>query len=96
MTTPSRRERVRPAELLGLSAVFAVFTGLIVLLATRELNLAGIFLCIAFILAVVVLAMLSLASKPNDAEMHEIRDENGRIKGMLESDDDDRHYPRGH
>lgn len=95
MTTPSRRERVRPAELLGLSAVFAVFTGLIVLMATREFNLAAIFLCIAFIVAVVVLAMLSLASKPNDAELSEVRDENGRIKGLLERDDDGE-WPRGH
>lgn len=95
MTTPSRRDRVRPAELLGLSAVFAVFTGLTVLLATREINLAAIFLCIAFIVAVVVLAMLSLASKPNDDEMHEIRDENGRLKGLLERDDDG-DLPRGH
>jgi Flp pilus assembly protein protease CpaA len=93
MSTPSRHERVRPAELLGLSAVFGLFTGLIVLLSTRELRLAGIFLCIAFIVGVVILAMLSLASKPNDAEQHEITDENGRAKGLLERDDD---YPRGH
>lgn len=93
MTTPSRHERVRPAELLGLSAVFGLFTGLIVLLSTRELRLAGIFLCIAFIVGVVILAMLSLASKPNEAERHEILDENGRAKGMLERDDD---YPSGH
>ena len=92
-TPPSRHERIRPAELLGMAAVFALFTGLIVLLSTRQLNLAGIFLCIAFIVAVVILAMLSLASKPNDAEQHEIADENGRTKGMLERDED---YPRGH
>ncbi|WP_200919588.1 hypothetical protein [Frondihabitans sp. Leaf304] len=95
MTTPTRRERVRPAELLGLSAVFGLFTGLIVLLATREINLAGIFLCIAFIVGVVILAMLALAAKPNDAELHEIRDENGRVKGLLENDDFDER-PRGH
>lgn len=93
MTSPSRHERVRPAELLGLSAVFGLFTGLIVLLSTREIRLAAIFLCIAFIVGVVILAMLSLASKPNDDEQHEIRDENGRAKGLLERDDD---YPRGH
>jgi Flp pilus assembly protein protease CpaA len=93
MSTPSRHERVRPAELLGMSAVFALFTSLIVLLSTRQIRLAGIFLCIAFIVAVVILAMLSLASKPNDAEQHEITDENGRAKGMLERDED---YPRGH
>ncbi|WP_336699006.1 hypothetical protein [Curtobacterium sp. USHLN213] len=62
MTTPSRRDRLRPVELLGISAIVAVFTGLVVLLATREIELAAIFLGIAFIVVVVVLAMLQLAS----------------------------------
>ena len=55
MTTPSRRDRLRPAELLGISAIIAVFTGLVVLFSTRELQLAVIFLGIAFIVVVVVL-----------------------------------------
>jgi hypothetical protein len=93
MTTPSRHERIRPAELLGLAAVFSVFTGLIVMLATREIRTALIFLLIAFIASVVVLAMLTLAAKPNAEERHEIRDENGRVKGILE---DDGEGPRGH
>ncbi|MFJ3384547.1 MULTISPECIES: hypothetical protein [unclassified Curtobacterium] len=62
MTTPSRRDRLRPVELLGISAIIAVFTGLVVLLSTREVTLALIFLGIAFIVVVVVLAMLQLAS----------------------------------
>ena len=62
MTTPSRRDRLRPVELLGISAIVAVFTGLVVLLSTREVMLALIFLGIAFIVVVVVLAMLQLAS----------------------------------
>lgn len=62
MTTPSRRDRLRPVELLGISAIVAVFTGLVVLLSTRELMLAAIFLGVAFIVVVVVLAMLQLAS----------------------------------
>jgi hypothetical protein len=93
MTEPTRHERIRPAELLGLAAVFGVFTGLIVLLATREVNVALIFLCIAFIVGVVVLAMLALAAKPSDVERQEITDENGRVKGLLEDRDDG---PRGH
>ena len=72
MTPPSRRDRVRPAELLGLSGVFGLFTGLVVLVTTRDLELGLIFLCIAFIVALVVIAMLSLASKPNDDERHEL------------------------
>jgi type IV secretory pathway VirB3-like protein len=62
MTNPSRRDRLRPVELLGISAIVAVFVGLVVLMSTRELNLSVIFLCIAFIVVIVVLAMLQLAS----------------------------------
>jgi uncharacterized membrane protein YhhN len=80
MTTPSWRDRVRPAEFLGLSAVFAVFVGVVVLMTTRELDLALIFLCIGFIVALVVIAMLALAAKPNDDEQHEI-DESGKPRG---------------
>jgi uncharacterized membrane protein YhhN len=80
MTQPSWRDRVRPAEFLGLSAVFAVFVGVVVLMTTRELDLALIFLCIGFIVALVVIAMLALAAKPNDDEQHEI-DESGGPRG---------------
>lgn len=62
MTTPSRRDRLRPAELLGISAVVAVFVGLVVLMSTREFQLGVIFLGVAFVVVVVVLAMLQLAS----------------------------------
>ncbi len=62
MTTPSRRDRLRPAELLGISAIVAVFVAVVVLISTREPNLAVIFLGVAFIVVVVVLAMLQLAS----------------------------------
>jgi len=58
---PTRQERLRPLELIGLSAVFAVFTGLVVLLSTRELTLAAIFFGAAFVVAIVVIAMLGLA-----------------------------------
>ena len=77
MTTPSRRDRVRPAELLGLSAVFGAFTGIVVLLSTRQLNLALIFLCVAFIVALVVIAMLSLATTPNADEQTELDESDG-------------------
>jgi len=62
MTTPSRRDRLRPAELLVISAVIAVFTGAVVLFSTREFTLALVFLGIAFVVVVVVLAMLQLAT----------------------------------
>ena len=47
MTAPSRRDRTRPLELLGLSGVFAVFVGVVVLISTREIVLALIFAGIA-------------------------------------------------
>ena len=61
---PSRRDRTRPAELLGLSAVLAVFTGVAVFIGTRELTVAAIFAGIVFIVSLVVLAMLLLAVTP--------------------------------
>jgi hypothetical protein len=59
---PSRRERFRPAELIGLSLAAGLFTGLVVLLTARDLGLAVIFLGVAFIVALVVLAMLALVA----------------------------------
>ena len=58
---PSRRERLKPLELVGLSALVAVFVGLVVLLTTRDITLAAIFLGAGFIVALVAIAMLGLA-----------------------------------
>jgi len=57
---PSTREVLRPVELIGIAAVLAVFVGLIVLLATREIVLSLIFFGIAFIVVLVVLALFAL------------------------------------
>lgn len=67
-TAPSRQDRLRPLEFIVLSAIIAVFIGLVVLLSTRELVLSLIFFGIAFIVSLVVIAMLSLSMKPNAAE----------------------------
>lgn len=64
MTVPSRRDRTRPAELLGLSAVLAAVTGLITYFGTRNLLLAAEFTGVAFIVSLVVFAMLLLAVSP--------------------------------
>ena len=61
-----RRDRTRPLELLGFSGVLAVFIGLFVFLGTRELWTSLIFAGVAFILILVVLAMLLLASGPKE------------------------------
>jgi type IV secretory pathway VirB3-like protein len=85
MTTPSRRDRLRPAELLGISAIVAVFVGLVVLMATREVNLAVIFLGVAFIVVVVVLAMLQLASTSDQDDNDMLgghRDQSGSDDGF--------------
>ena len=68
MSKPSRRDRFRPLELISLSAVVAVFVGLIVLMSTRQIDLTFIFAGVSFILALLILAMLSLTSKTTGEE----------------------------
>jgi hypothetical protein len=75
MVVPTMRDRMRPAELLGLSAVFGAFAGLVVLMTTRDIILAVIFFGIAFIVSVVVIAMLVLAMKPNPGEEIELAEQ---------------------
>ncbi len=74
-TKPTRREILRPAELLGISAGLALFVGLVVLLSTRTPLLALVFFGVAFIVSLVVIAMLSLAIKPNEAEQSDITEQ---------------------
>jgi len=57
---PSRRDRAKPLELLAISAGCGVFAGLITLLVTRDWLLTGVMFGVAFIIGLVVLAMLSL------------------------------------
>ena len=88
MNAPSRRDRLRPVELLVLSAIMAAFVGLVVLMATREWMLAGVFAGVAFIVTLVVIAMFALTFKPNESERHEIE--------QAGIDDDDSTRPTGH
>jgi len=69
---PSRRDRLRPAELVGFSAVLALFVGLVTLLATREWVLSSIAFGVVFIISLVVLAMFSLSFKPNAEESQDL------------------------
>ena len=73
---PSRKDRTKPVELLVISAVLAIFTGLIVLMATRDIILSVIFLGIAFIVVLVVLAMLVLAVRPDGDELTDLDEQN--------------------
>jgi hypothetical protein len=70
---PGRRpplwERVRPGEVLGLSAVLSLFVGVGVLISTRTLLLAVEFFGAAFVVSIVVCATLLLAiSKPETGD----------------------------
>jgi amino acid permease len=67
--SPNKRDRTRPAEMLGLSGVFAVFMGLVVWMSTRDLMLGLIFAGIAFIVTLIVIAMLMLAIRPDKNEL---------------------------
>lgn len=86
MSAPQRKDRTRPVELLVLSGVLGLFAGLVVLMSTRELVLALVFLGIAFIVSLVVLAMLSLAVQPTGDEKID----------LAEQDDEQGNRPFGH
>lgn len=60
----ARSEKSRPLELVGLSAVVAVFIGVIVMMVTKNLQMAAVFAGTAFIVTVLFLAMLVLATSP--------------------------------
>lgn len=75
MEPPSLRDRLRPLELLGLSAVIGLFTGLVILLTSREFWLAGIGFGVAFILAVMTIALLALSAKPNADEQSDLEEQ---------------------
>jgi membrane associated rhomboid family serine protease len=82
--SPDRRDRTRPAELLGLSAVIAGFVGVIAFMSTRDIVLALIGLGATFILVLVVVATLALTiSGPSAVE-------------KLDLDEQDREQDRGH
>ena len=81
---PNRRDRTRPAELLGLSGVLAAFVGVIAFMSTRDIVLALIALGVTFILVLVIVATLALTiSQPSAGE-------------KLDLDEQDREQDRGH
>ncbi|WP_024356917.1 ABC transporter ATP-binding protein [Leucobacter chironomi] len=72
--TPSRRDRLRPLELVGFSAVLGVFAGVIVLMATRDWVLALIFLGVGFIVSVMMVALVGLGGKPSQEDLEARKD----------------------
>lgn len=61
---PALRDVMKPAEFLGLSLAMGLFAGLTTLLATREALLSLILFGVAFIVALVVLALFALEFNP--------------------------------
>ena len=80
MSTPTRRERFRPLELLSLSTGVDVFVGVVVLIASREFAVGVIFALLAFIVSLVLFAMLAITSKPTGDEQVDL-DEQDRDAG---------------
>lgn len=68
MTGPSRRERLKPIEYLLFAGAVGAFSGLVVLLVSRDGLLPWIFGGVAFIVTLVLIATLSLAVRPRDDE----------------------------
>jgi len=62
MTGPTWRQRLKPLELVGLAAVLGVFGGVIALVGSQSIEVALVLAGIAFIAALLVLAMLALAT----------------------------------
>lgn len=77
---PSRRDRLRPLELVGFSGVLAVFAGLIVLLVLRDdqgiphFAMAGIAAGIVFIVVLLTVALVSLGGKPSEEDIEARKD----------------------
>jgi uncharacterized membrane protein HdeD (DUF308 family) len=74
--TPNWRDRLRPAELLVLAGIIALFVGLVVFVSTRELLLGLVFLGIGFIVSLIMLAMLALSVKPGADEKTDLDKQN--------------------
>lgn len=77
---PSRRDRLRPLELVGFAGVLAVFAGLVVLLVLRtpegvaDFARAGIVTGIVFIISLLALALLGLGGKPSEEDLEARKD----------------------
>ena len=75
MTTPTLRDRLKPVELLIVSALIGLFTGLVVLMSSRDLILSRSSFGAVFIVCLVSMAMFVLAIKPNKKELLDIEEQ---------------------
>ena len=74
MSQPTRRDRFRPVEYIGLSFGIALVGALVVLMSSRDLKFALIILGVSFVAALVLIAMFVLAAKPNKEEIVDIEE----------------------
>lgn len=80
--TPTRRDRLRPLELVGFAGVLAVFAGLVVLFVLRttdgvpDFATAGIVAGIAFIVTLMMVALVGLGGAPSTEDQEARKDLN--------------------
>jgi len=72
--TSSRRDRMRPFEVIGLAVIVGAFTGIIAPVSTRNLTLAAIWLGVAFIAMLVLSATILLMIQPRKRELADIEE----------------------
>ncbi|MFM2411876.1 MAG: hypothetical protein RLZZ587_209 [Actinomycetota bacterium] len=60
----SQKDKTKPFQLVGLSLLAAGFLGGIVLMVTRDFRMAGIFAGSAFVVTILMLAMIVLTMSP--------------------------------
>ena len=72
--TASRRDRMRPFEVIGLAVIVGVFSGIVVILSTRNLTLAAIWMGVAFIAMLVLSATVVLMIQPRKEELADIEE----------------------
>jgi membrane protein implicated in regulation of membrane protease activity len=100
---PSRGEVLRPAELVGGSALLALFAGVIMLIGARSWMVAVIGFGVVFIVALVVIALFVQSIKPSDDERADIAEQDAAHGGSRpvlldkpERDADEGRGPQGH
>ncbi len=96
---PSLREVLRPAELLGGSAILAAFAGIVMLVASRSWIVASIGFGVVFIVALVVTALFVQSLKPSADEQADIAEQDaahGGTRPVLDPKPDERRGPDAH
>ena len=78
---PSRREVLRPAELVGGSAILAIFAGLIMWMGSRSWIVAVVGFGVVFIVALVVTALFVQSVKPKDEEIADLAEQDAAHGG---------------